>query len=177
MKHYYCYCEEPGMLCPASRVFKVAIGDCDRDRMKKALLDCYATDNGFFFRVWDDTTDFELQRKCSWSDQDCYSRVFPFEVVVVSVSKLYAAIIDGSLAEIKNPPHYFRNALRMRSILSPSFFFRLSSSKNKPTAPSPRRKNLNHVLTEELVNTIIGGMIVTAIFLFVGFLDGLQRCM
>lgn len=177
MKHFYCYCEESGMLCPTSRVFKVAIGDNDRDLIKKALLDCYATDNGFFFRIWDDTTDFELLQRCSWSDLDCYSRAFPFEVVMVSVSKLYAAIIDGRLAEIKNQPHYFRNALRMRSILSPNFFFNLSSSKNKPTAPSPRRKNLNLVLSEDVVNTIIGSMIVTAIFLFVGFLDGLQRCM
>lgn len=177
MVHYYCYTQNLENLSPDSKVFKVAIGDSDRDQVKKALLDCYATDNGFFFRVWDDTTDFELLRKCAWSDLDCSSRAFPFEVVVVSVSKLYAAIIDGRLAEIKNPPHYFRNALRMRSILSPSFFFYISSSKNRLSAPSPRRKNLNHVLTEDVVNTIIGSMIVTAIFLFVGFLDGLQRCM
>lgn len=177
MKHYYCYCEDSGMLCPTSRVYKVAVGDGDRDQVKKCLVDNYALDCGFYFRIWDDATEFDLSKRCTVKPRPGYPIGHPFHIIHLSIRDLYRHIIDGDLHSVKNPVNSHRNFLRMASVLSPSFFFNLSSSKNKPTAPSPRRKNLNHVLTEELVNTIIGGMIVTAIFLFVGFLDGLQRCM
>lgn len=177
MKHYYCYCEESGMLCPTSRVFKVAVGDSDRDQVKKCLVDNYALDCGFYFRIWDDSTEFDLSKRCAVKPRPGYHIGHPFQIIHLSIRDLYRHIIDGDLHCVQNSVNSHRNFLRMASVLSPDFCAQFLRRKATATAPSPTRKYLSHVLPDDMITTIIGGMVVTVIFLFIAFLDGLQRCM
>lgn len=177
MKHYFCYCEEPGMLCPTSRVYKVAIGDNDRDQVKKCLVDNYALDCGFYFRIWDDSTEFDLSKRCTVKPRAGYPIGHPFQIIHLSIRDLYRHIIDGDLHCVQNSVNSHRNFLQMASVLSPDFFAQFLRRKATPAAPSHTRKYLSHVLADDMITTIIGGMVVTAIFLLIGFLDGLQRCM
>lgn len=177
MKHYYCYTEETGMLCPSSRVFKVAVGDNDRDQVKKSLVDSYALDCGFYFRIWDDATEFDLSKRCAAEPRAGYPVGHPFQVIHLSIRDLYRHIIDGDLHCVQNSVNSHRNFLRMASVISPDFFVQINRRKATPAAQSPTRKYLSHVLPDDMISTIIGGIVVTAIFLFVGFLDGLQMCM
>lgn len=177
MKRFYCYCEESGMLCPTSRVYKVAIGNNDRDQVKRCLVDNYALDCGFYFRIWDDATEFELYKRCTVKPSPGYHIGNPFQIIHLSIRDLYRHIIDGDLNCVQNSVDSQRNFLRMASVLSPDFYAQFLRRKATTTAPSPTRKYLSHVLPDDMITTIIGGMVVTVIFLFIGFLDGLQRCM
>lgn len=165
------------MLCPTSRVYKVAIGENDRDLIKKFLVDSYALDCGFYFRIWDDSTEFDLSKKCTMKPRSGYPVGHPFQIIHISIRDLYRHIIDGDLHCVQNSVISHRNFLRMASVLSPDFFAQINRRQATRSCPSPTRKNLSHVLPDDMINTIIGGMVVTAIFLFIGFLDGLQRCM
>lgn len=177
MKHFYCYCEESGMLCPTSRVYKVAIGDNDRDQVKKFLVDNYALDCGFYFRIWDDTTEFDLSKRCTMKPRSGYPIGHPFQIIHLSIRDLYHHIIDGDLHCVQNSINSHRNFLRMASVLSPDFYAQFLHRKATTSAPSLSRKYLSHVLPDDMISTIYAGMVVTAIFLLVGFLEGLERSM
>lgn len=165
------------MLSPTSRVYKVAIGDNDRDQTKRFLVDSYALDCGFYFRIWDDSTEFDLSKRCTVKPSAGYPIGHPFQIIHLSIRDLYRHIIDGDLHCVQNSVISHRNFLRMASVLSPSFYVQNFNRQATRSAPSHSRKNLSRVLPDDMINTIIGGMVVTAIFLFIGFLDGLQRCM
>lgn len=177
MKHYYCYCEDSGMLCPTSRVFKVAVGDNDRDQVKKFLVDNYALDCGFYFRIWDDATEFDLSKRCSVKPRSGYPIGHPFQIIHLSIRDLYRHIIDGDLHCVQNSINSHRNFLHMASVLSPDFYAQFLRRKATATAQSPTRKYLSHVLPDDMITTIFAGMVVTAIFLLIGFLEGLERSM
>ena len=51
MTHYYCYIQSAAQLTPETKIFKVKIGENQRDQIKKSLLDCYAQDTDGFFRI------------------------------------------------------------------------------------------------------------------------------
>ena len=165
------------MLCPASRVYKVAVGSSDRDQIKKCLVDNYALDCGFYFRIWDDSTEFDLSKRCTVKPRPGYPIGHPFQIIHLSIRDLYRHIIDGDLHCIQNSVNSHRNFLRMASFLSPDFHASQLQNVIRASAQSHTRKYLSHVLPDDMITTIIGGMIVTAIFLLIGFLDGLQMSM
>lgn len=143
MKTYYCFIPKSGMLDAQSKVFKVAVGISQRDQVKRQLLDLYACDCDLFFRVWDDTTEFELKCRMSQSPDSRFLVGRGLKIVNVSISKLYQAIIDDTLDMLDNPANVNHNYFIMNAKLSSRFFF-LNKSKNKviPRAYSTR-KNLS----------------------------------
>ena len=71
MVHYYCFIENPCNLRAGSRVFKVKVGECQRDQVNRVQVDCFATDTNAFFRLWDEDTVYFLanQLRTKPSDQ------------------------------------------------------------------------------------------------------------
>ena len=143
MVHYYCFIEDPCNLRAGSHVFKVKVGDGQRDQVKRVLVDCYATDTNAFFRKWDEDTDYFLasQTHSAPHDHACVSS--GLVVIVTDIHTLYRNIVSGSLDSISNPPQVTRNLFRMMSILSPSFFLENLSARRATHVPPVARKNLS----------------------------------
>lgn len=149
MVHYYCFIEDASCIRPDTKIFKVKIGSSRRDQTKRQLLDCYACDTGAFFRVWDADTDFFLSHGTTQKPVDLHTQNFGLSVVVTDIHTLYRNIINGTLSSLVNPPHVARNAFRMMSILSPSFFINNRPKAIKPSVPPVKRKNLSVRPTRE----------------------------
>lgn len=149
MVHYYCFIEDATCIQPDTKIFKVKIGSSSRDQIKRQLLDCYACDTGAFFRVWDADTDYFLSHGATTKPADLLSQQFGLSVVVVDVHTLYRNIINGTLSALVNPPHVAKNAFRMMSILSPSFFINYRPQGAQPSVPPVKRKNLSVRPTRE----------------------------
>ena len=143
MVHYYCFIENPCNLQAGSRVFKVKVGDGQRDQVKRVLVDCYATDTNAFFRLWDADTDYFLASQTHTQPRDHAGMTSGLNVIVTDIRTLYRNIISGTLDTISNPTKVARSAFRMMSILSPSFFFENLSARRAPSVPPVARKNLN----------------------------------
>lgn len=143
MIHFYCFIEQPCNLKAGSRVFKVKVGDSQRDQVKRVLIDCFATDTNAFFRLWDADTDYFLSQSMHVSPRDHASMSSGLNVIVTDIRTLYRNIVSGSLDSISNPPRVARNAFRMMSILSPSFFMRNHTARRAPHVPPVPRKNLS----------------------------------
>ena len=143
MVHYYCFIEDPCNLQAGSRVFKVKVGDSQRDQVKRVLVDCYATGTNAFFRLWDADTDYFLDRQAHTAPHDPAYRNSGLVVIVTDIRTLYRNILDGTLDTISNPPQVAQNFFRMMSILSPSFFFKNTTARRATHVPPVARKNLS----------------------------------
>lgn len=172
MIHYYCFVENGGRLAADAKVFKVAVGDGQRDQIKKALVDCYAQDTDAFFRIWDDTTDFHLSQMAHYRPHDRHTAAFGLNVVRTDIRTLYRNILDGTLATLENPPHVFRNAFRLHSLLSPAFFCRNVGRKAVSSVPADTRKNLSVRPTPDEQMAAIG----FALMVFLYWLGSLIGC-
>ena len=143
MVHFYCFIENPCNLQAGSRVFKVKVGDSQRDQVKRVLVDCYSTDTNAFFRLWDADTDYFLANQLRTQPRDHASMSSGLIVIVTDIRTLYRNIVSGTLNSISNPPQVARNAFRMMSILSPSYFLKNFSARRPPHVPPVARKNLS----------------------------------
>ena len=143
MVQFYCFIEDPCNLQAGSRVFKVKVGDGQRDQVKRVLVDCYATDTNAFFRLWDADTDYFLANQLHTKPRDHASMNSGLFVIVTDIRTLYRNIISGTLDNLRNSPHVARNAFRMMSILSPSFLLKNHSARRATHVPPVARKNLS----------------------------------
>lgn len=143
MVHFYCFIESSTCHQPGTRIFRVKVGDGQRDQIKKTLVDCYATDTNAFFRLWDADTDYWLSQNYSFKAADLAAPNFGLNVVQTDIRTLYRNIVSGTLDTIHNPNNVIRNAFRMMSILSPSFSFKNLSARRAPSVPPVARKNLS----------------------------------
>lgn len=143
MVHYYCFIESSSCLQPGTRIFRVKVGDGQKDQVKRVLLDCYATDTNAFFRLWDADTDYWLTQNQSIKAADLAAPNFGLNVVQTDIRTLYRNIVSGTLDSIKNPTYVTRNAFRMMSLLSPSFFLKNITARRAPSVPAVKRQNLS----------------------------------
>ena len=143
MVHFYCFIENPGNLQAGSRVFKVKVGNSHRDQVKRVRVDCYATDTNAFFRLWDADTDYYLANQLHTKPRDHASMSSGLIVIVTDIRTLYRNIVSGTLNSLSDPTQITRNAFRMMSILSPSFFLKNFSAHRATHVPPVARKNLS----------------------------------
>ena len=164
MIHFYCFIEQPCNLQAGSRVFKVKVGDSHRDQVKRVLVDCFATDTDAFFRLWDADTDYYLAHQTHTQPRDHASMSSGLNVIVTDIQTLYHNIVSGTLDSLSNPPRVARNAFRMMSILSPSFFMRNHTARRAPHVPPVPRKNLSVRPTREDSIAAIGFALMALLY-------------
>ena len=143
MFNNYCFIEDPCNLQAGSRVFKVKVGDSQRDQVKRVLVDCYATDTNAFFRLWDADTDYFLASQTHTQPRDHASMSSGLIVIVTDIRTLYRNIVSGTLDSISNPTNVARNAFRMMSILSPSFLLKNHPARRATHVPPVKSQNLS----------------------------------
>lgn len=175
MKSYYCFVPSEGKLTPESKVFKVAVGVSERDQIKLRLVSLYAVDADLFFRIWDSSTDFELDCMTDDRFRDLLLVGRGFKVVVVSISQLYRAIVDGSVDSLDNPPHVAKNFFLMSSTLSPRFYFKNKISKLKRGCAPLTRKNLSGGDVPSVLNALIGFIILVILYWVGALVEAIEK--
>ena len=175
MVHYYCFIEQPCNLQAGSRVFKVKVGDSHRDQVKRVLVDCFSTDTNAFFRLWDADTDYFLANQLHTQPRDHAGMSSGLNVIVTDIQTLYRNIVSGTLDSISNPPRVARNAFRMLSILSPSFFMRNHTARRVPHVPPVPRKNLSVRPTREDSIAAIGFALMALLYWLGSLVGCLER--
>lgn len=142
-------------MTPDTKVYKVKIGDCRRDQIKRALLENYAEDTGAFLRIWDGDTDYFLSQVFSRMTDTGRETWLGSQTVSTDICTLYRHIVDGTLSDLRRPPFAVRNYLQMSSILSPSFFFKNSSRRKAIPVPTVPRKNLSVRPTDDEIHAAL----------------------
>lgn len=161
MKTNYCFIPIVGQLTAESKIFRVSVGISQRDQIKRQLIDCYSCDCGLFWRVWDDTTEFEIKCRMSQSPDSRFLVGRGLIVINVSVSQMYDAIINNTLDSLSNPPRVNLNYFRLNSTLSPRFFFLNQGGKKVLPRAYSTRKNLSpRPSSEDNIAALCFGLLV-----------------
>lgn len=161
MKTNYCFIPYVGQLSAESKIYRVSVGISQRDQVKRQLIDCYACDCNLFWRIWDDTTDFEIKCRMSQSPDARFLVGRGLIVVNVSVSQLYDAIINNTLDSLSNPPRVNLNFFRLNATLSPRFFFLNQGNKKVlPRAYSTRKNLSQRPSSEDHIAALCFGILV-----------------
>lgn len=143
MKRYYCLIPTTGGITAAIKVFRVSVGATAKDGAQMLFAADWAKRQGFYFHVWDDKANNEIDSRIIRKQSDYFSIDRGCKVVYVSISSLVQAIIAGTLYSLEDDPKVTRNYFQESSTLSPSFFFRKVYKKIKTSLPPFPRKNLS----------------------------------
>lgn len=175
MKSYYYYLRNAESTDPNQVLYKVAVGRSSREMIKLSLLENFALDTGGFLRQVDEDSDFFLLARAK--------RIFPssrypmmmWKSSQLNVVSLYRMIMDDTIGrferELKMPKSYF---FQISSLLPSYFAPRLHLVSLRPASQSPRK----YLSNKEEVSprfVAISCAIVVALFLFAGWLEGIER--
>lgn len=175
MKTNYCFIPIVGQLTAESKIFRVSVGISQRDQIKRQLIDCYSCDCGLFWRVWDDTTEFEIKCRMNQSPDSKFLVGRGLIVINVSVSQMYDAIINNSLDSLSNPPRVNLNYFRLNATLSPRFFF-INQGRKKvlPRAYSTSKNLSPRPSSEDHIAALCFGLLVLLYWL-AAYVESLER--
>lgn len=143
MKRYYCLIPTTGKITAAIKVFRVSVGATAKDGAQVLFSADWAKRQGFYFHVWDDSANKEVNSRLIQKQCDSFSFGRGCHMVYVSISTLAQAIVSGTLHTLDDDPKVTRNYFRMASTLCPSFFFRNVGAKIAKSLPPFPRKNLS----------------------------------
>lgn len=176
MKKIYVFVHVVGKFSPSDVVYHVHVGESERDCALLALIKEYCQDCGFYLRERGRDTDIMTDNLAKSVFPDAMIPRLHLRFVSISVSECYRRIINDSWSDIE-----------ASSVRTKSYFHILSRTSDNIYSPSIRpkaikrpafrtRKNLSPVLEEELTRVALSFAIIAFLFLFIGFLDGLQLC-
>lgn len=177
MVHYYCFFKDCGKFSPNQIVFKVKVGSSQREQIKLKLLENFAEDCGYYLRRWDDTTDSELILRSTGAYRQLEAVGKIYSTVLISITKLYQSIINGTLETIKPSPRYLHNHFQILSVLYPAFRIAMLNPKSQNSRQPRESKYLSPREETQLMNLGVSATACVILFILGALLEGLERCM
>lgn len=175
MVHYFCFIQTQGDLSPESRVFKVKVGDSFREQAKSSLIENFASDLGWYYHIWDSTTDDRLiQATCRYRNLVRLT-AFAFDTIVISVSALYKHLQDNTLDSVQPSKNYIKNRDQSIAITNPIVSYLQKQPKNESRAYPLTRKNLSHSYDSDFYKAVAGFTCIAFLFILGALLETLER--
>lgn len=155
MKAQFCFVRNTGKWSPDVVIFHVFVGAARREQVRRQLLDCYAADCGYFFRQWDEDTDFWLIQKAKEVFPKSNFPLIRFKSVSIGIMEFYRMVVEGKIEDYernsKFPKGHFRIITKFDTEILPP-----PTVDNVIHLPSrPKRKNLKSILGDEEVKAAI----------------------
>lgn len=174
MTRKYCFVSHCGNIHAGEKIFCVYIGDSPRELKTLKRIDDYAVSHDAYFRLWDGDTDFELRERTRDLVLGCERFRPAFERIDLDAKTFCEHLFDGSLDMVENPSYVQKNLFRMSCLLSPSYYYEHSREARTTPALTAKSKNLSHGNSADKYSTAIAVGLILALFLFVGWLDGIE---
>lgn len=175
MKTYYYYLRDLDSLDANQVIYKVSVGQSQREQIKKALLENYALDTNGFFRLVDVDSDYFLEEKAAQIFHNRKYGILLFRSATISISDIYEHIIDDTLNFFESNLAEPSAKRRLLCSLFPDFRpISFAPAKEKSCQPV-QRKNLSNGQAYETISACFGLAIVSALVLFGMVLDSLER--
>lgn len=175
MVHYYCFIQTQGDLYPDSRVFKVKVGDSFREQAKSSLIENFASDLGWYYHIWDSSTDDRLIQATNRYRNQVRLTAFVFDTIVISVSALYKHLQDNTLDSVHPTKNYLKNSEKSIAITNPTASYLQKQPKNATRAYPVLRKNLSHGNDSDFYKAVAGFTCIAFLFILGALLETLER--
>lgn len=166
MKQKYCLLRDLEAFTPDKPVFCLWVGSSKRDQVRKALLDSFCCDMGFFFRVWDSSTDFELLTRSKEFFPESNLSLCRLHRVDMSIAEFYSKLMRGNLEAIEAEAKQPKGVFRLLSMLDYNFERKHAKRSEKTQCQSSNRKYLKSTYLADWQTAAISfGLILVLIML------------
>lgn len=144
MKSKYCFIRHGGNLNPGDVIYQVWVGSYLSEFTKLTLVEEYCRDCGLYFQKWSVEVDSHIDKAKARYRTDGNPLAHPFRSASVTISKLYALIIDDSFARFEASLPTTRFELWLQFNHRVEYYQSLNRSNVTPSAILTRRKHLSH---------------------------------
>lgn len=172
MKSYYYFVRD--MSCPSRQtiIYHVAVGTSDREQVKFALVREYCRDCGLFFRPVSKSSDIAVSNLVKSLFPGSSWFVSPLRHATISITELYALIVDDSFASFEASFTEKKGSYNFRRSINYVLFCKDNRKKVHPLLLTHPRKYLKSESEPGLDSFLISSLVIAAIFLLAGFLEG-----
>ena len=143
MKSKYCFIRRVGELEPNDVIYQVWVGSYLSEFTKLTLVQEFCKDCGLYFEKWSPQVDSHLDKAKARFSLDANPIASPFRSASVTISKLYAMIIDDSFATFEKNLPMTPSEKWMQFHHSLSYYQSISKTNVIQNAHLPRRINLS----------------------------------
>lgn len=143
MKSKYCFIRRVGELEPGDVIYQVWVGSYLSEFTKLTLVQEYCKDCGLYFEKWSPQVDSHIDKAKAKFRLDANPVASPFRSASVTISKLYAMIIDDTFAKFEQNLPMTQAEKWMQFHHSLSYYQSLSKTNVLRNAYLPRRKHLS----------------------------------
>lgn len=149
MKHKYLLVRNPERFSPETVIFCLWAGKSTREQIHLELIRQVARDLGWFFRLWDNMTDFWLIQKA----QEIYPSLnWPSGRILrqdMNISSFFYEFQAKNIEAIENSTMYPKSFIRQMAVTDPDEHFHIQRMAKPCPALSEKRKNLKSVSLDE----------------------------
>lgn len=143
MKSKYCFIRRVGELEPGDVIYQVWVGSYLSEFTKLTLVQEFCKDCGLYFEKWSQQVDSHIDKAKARFRLDANPVASPFRSASVTISKLYAMIIDDTFASFEQNLPMTQAEKWMQFHHSLSYYQSLSRTNVLRNAYLPRRKHLS----------------------------------
>lgn len=143
MKSKYCFLRTNGQLCPGDVVYQVWVGSFLREFAKLTLVQEYCKDCGLYIEKWSPQVDSRLEKMKALYGGGASVLSSPFLSASITISKLYALIIDDSFESFERNLFLSQSEKWCRYHQTIRYFGTINCSNVIQNAYPPRRNNLS----------------------------------
>lgn len=176
MKRIYVFVRVVGKFSPNDVVYHVRVGESSRDCTLIALIKEYCRDCGLYLKERGRDTDIMTDNLAKGVFRDAMIPRLHLRFVSIPVSECYRRIIDDDWSDIEASNVRSKSFLHVLTRTSDNVYSPSRWPKAKKVPAFRARKNLSPLLEEESAMVALSFAIIAFLFLFVGYLDGLQLC-
>lgn len=144
MKSKYCFLRTNGQLSPGDVVYQVWVGSFLREFTKLTLVQEYCKDCGLYIEKWSPEVDSRLEKMKALYGGGASVLSSPFLSASITISKLYALIIDDSFESFERNLFLSQSEKWCRYHQTIKYIGTVNRSNVIQNAYPPERNNLSH---------------------------------
>lgn len=176
MKKIFVFVHVVGKFSPNDVVYHVQVGESARDAVQLALIKEFCRDCGFYLKERGRDTDIMTDNLAKGVYPNAMIPRLHLRIVSISVSDCYRRIIDDDWCDIEASFTRSKSYFHILSRTSDNVYSPSRWPKARKCPAFRTRKYLSPLLEEEAARVALSFAIIAFLFLFIGFLDGLQLC-
>lgn len=163
MKQKFVLLRNPEVFSPNEAVFCLWVGSSKRDQIRKSLVENFAFDMGYIFRVWDETTDFELITLSMRFFEGSELPLSRLHRVDMSICEFYTRLKHSNIEAIAMEARQPKGIRQLQVMFDANFVSRKSREARSRQCQSVTRKNLKSESLPSWQNAAISFCLIIAL--------------
>lgn len=146
-------------------IFHLFVGSSSRDQIRKALIERFCDDMGFFFRIEDEDTSNLLEQRAHELRPESRFPLLWVKSASMGIERFYRELRDSNIECIEQRTMDEKGHQDLLHVLDAEYYFKKSRKTTNPSANQSQRKNLSQREKDERDLSIAMAVCLVALFI------------